>query len=107
MDYYKFCEQLFNDRIYYRFNTKFTFLKTTNTKVDVDELGRDVMSVKWDWVTGDTTYDIYLVELEIDELEGITDRVKFITESTYMFNYLTHSVPDLPIDDLIKITFYK
>ena len=106
-DYYEFCKQLFNDRIYYEFNTKFTFLKTTNSKVDVDELGRAVMSVKLDWETGGTAYDIYLVELHIDELDGIEDRVKFITGAAYMFNYHTYDVPELPIDELIEITFYS
>ena len=106
-DYYEFCNKLFNDRIYCGFNTEFTFLKTTSNKEEVDELGRTVMSVKWSWITGETSYDLYSVKLAIDELEGIEDRVKYITGAAYIFKYRTACVPELPIDELIEITFYS
>lgn len=106
-DYYEFCKQLFNDRIYCGFNTEFTFIKTTNNKKEVDELGKVVMSVKRNWVSGDTTYDIYSVKLKIDELEGIEDRVLYLSKAAYIHKYRTPTVPELPIDELIKITFYS
>jgi len=111
-DYYSFCKRLFDDGIYYGFNTESTFIKTTKDLKEVESYNDTLVNVHTtyttlDWLDESKTYDLYSVSFKANPIEGIEDNVSFVTKHAYMFKYQTNDVPDLPIEKLIEFVFYS
>lgn len=107
MNYYDFCKKLFDDGIYTDFNSrpgKCSAVYSVSELIEPYLLKNYFIQVVNDG--GTTLIYRFKPEFEVTEPNCECCKVEHATKVYYRKNFGIDA-PELPIDELIKITFYK